>query len=64
MIPASMEWISPRSRSDWPRPTTPACSTSAGPTWFRPWIPEDVQLSEVSYLNATFHFIRVESERH
>jgi hypothetical protein len=26
--------------------------------------PEDVQLSEVAYLNATFHFIRVESERH
>jgi hypothetical protein len=26
--------------------------------------PQDVQLSEVSYLNATFHFIRVESERH
>lgn len=25
---------------------------------------QDVQLSEVSYLNATFHFIRVESERH
>jgi hypothetical protein len=25
---------------------------------------EDVQKSEVSYLNATFHFIRVESERH
>jgi hypothetical protein len=25
---------------------------------------EDVQLSEVSYLNATFHFIRVELERH
>ena len=26
--------------------------------------PEDVQRSEVSYMNATFHFIRVESERH
>jgi hypothetical protein len=26
--------------------------------------PQDVQLSEVSYLNATFHFIRVDSERH
>jgi hypothetical protein len=26
--------------------------------------PEDVRLSEVSYLNATFHFIRVEQERH
>jgi hypothetical protein len=25
--------------------------------------PEDVQLSEVSYLNATFHFIRIEPER-
>jgi hypothetical protein len=26
--------------------------------------PQDVQNSEVSYMNATFHFIRVESERH
>ena len=26
--------------------------------------PEDVRLSEVAYLNATFHFIRIEPERH
>ena len=26
--------------------------------------PEDVRLSEVSYLNASFHFIRIGSERH
>ena len=26
--------------------------------------PDDVRLSEVSYLNATFHFIRIGSERH
>ena len=26
--------------------------------------PEDVQLSEVSYLNASFHFIRIDPERH
>ena len=25
--------------------------------------PEDVQLSEVSYLNASFHFIRIDPER-
>ena len=26
--------------------------------------PDDVRLSEVTYLNATFHFIRIGSERH
>ena len=26
--------------------------------------PEDVRLSEVSYLNASFHFIRIDPERH
>ena len=26
--------------------------------------PEDVRLSEVAYLNATFHFIRIDPERH
>ncbi len=26
--------------------------------------PDDVRLSEVTYLNAAFHFIRIGSERH
>ena len=48
------------SSSGWPRPTTPGCSTSAGPISSRRWTPRTSILSEVSYMNASFHFIRID----
>ena len=59
-IPTSRGWTSTPSRIGWPRPTTPGCSTSAGPTWSRPWTPTTSACPKCN--TSTPHFISSGSE--